>query len=134
VNLWKTLYRKHGLQPPRYAGLEEYVFETFERMYDAFEAQRDLIDADRFCEIRYEELVKDPIANMRMIYDKLELGGFEAVLPALEAYVAGAAGYQTNKYELSPDLREQVARRWGEFIRRYGYEGEAALEGVESKE
>lgn len=131
VNLWKTLYRKHGLQPPRYEGLEEHVFETFERMYRKFEAERDLIPADRFCEIRYEDLVKDPVGNVRTIYEKLNLGGFETVLPALEEYVAGTAGYQTNKYELSPELREQISRRWAGFIRQYGYESECAARNAE---
>lgn len=126
VNLWKTLYRKHGLQPPRYEGLEEHVFETFERMYRKFEADRGLIPADRFCEIRYEDLVKDPVGNVRAIYEKLKLGKFEAVLPALEEYVASTAGYKTNKYDLSPELREQIAERWGFFIRQYGYAEETA--------
>src|SRR5205085_3842132 len=31
VNLWKTLYRTHGLQKPTYAGLEERVLATFTR-------------------------------------------------------------------------------------------------------
>ena len=31
VNLWKSLYRNHGLQTPTFAGLEEHVFETFNR-------------------------------------------------------------------------------------------------------
>ena len=120
-NLWKTLYRKHGLQQPTYKGLEEHVLRTFERMYEKFEAERELIDPDRFCEVHYEELVRDPIGSMRTIYEKLGLGGFDAILPALEQYVAGMEGYQTNKYEMSEDARQQVARRWCDFIRRYGY-------------
>lgn len=131
VNLWKTLYRKHGLQPPRYEGLEEHVFETFERMYGKFEAERDLIPSDRFCEIRYEDLVKDPVGNVRTIYEKLNLGGFETVLPALEQYVAGTAGYQTNKYDLSPELHEQISRRWAGFIRQYGYEEDRGTRNAE---
>ena len=134
VNLWKTLYRKHGLQPPRYEGLEEHVFETFERMYRKFEAERDLIPSERFCEIRYEDLVKDPLGNMRAIYEKLGLGGFEMVLPALEEYVAGTAGYQTNKYDLSPELREQISRRWAGFIRQYGYEDECGARSAEQEQ
>src|SRR5487761_1101392 len=120
-NLWKTLYRKHGLQQPAFKGLEEHVLRTFERMYDKFEAERNLINTDRFCEVHYEELVRDPVGSLRTIYEKLNLGGFEAVLPALEQYVAGTEGYQTNKYELSEEARQQVARRWEGFIRRYGY-------------
>jgi hypothetical protein len=120
-NLWKTLYRKHGLQRPTYEGLEEHVLRTFERMYEKFEAERDRIAADRFCEVHYEELVRDPISCMRAIYEKLDLGDFEAILPALEQYVASTEGYQTNKYELSDEARRQVSRRWSDFIRRYGY-------------
>ena len=98
-------------------------------MYRKFEAVRDLIDTDRFCEIHYEELVIDPVGNMRTIYEKLGLGGFETVLPALEEYVASTAGYKTNKYELAPELRDQIARRWDFFIRQYGYAGEPAQTG-----
>src|SRR6185437_9960126 len=97
VNLWKTLYRKHGLQPPNYAGIDEYVFRTFERMYAKFEAERELIAPNRFCELRYEELVRDPVGSVRGIYEKLGLGEFERVLPPIEAYVAEMEGYQTNK-------------------------------------
>lgn len=126
VNLWKTLYRKHGMQQPTYDGLEEYVFRTFERMYERFEAERELIDADRFCEVHYEELVRDPVGAVRSIYDKLGLDEFDKVLPQLERYVAAAEGYRTNRYELSSELREQVSHRWAGFIRQYGYSTEAA--------
>lgn len=126
VNLWKTLYRKHGMQKPTYEGLEEYVFRTFERMYERFEAERELIDPDRFCEVHYEELVRDPVSTMRGIYEKLGLEEFDKVLPALEKYVAAAEGYRTNRYELSPELREQVSRRWAGYLRQYGYSTETA--------
>lgn len=125
-NLWKTLYRKHGLQRPTYDGLQEHVLRTFERMYEKFEAERDLIAADRLCEVHYEELVRDPIGCMRAIYEKLDLSDFEAVLPALEQYVAGTEGYQTNKYELTEEARREVSRRWSDFISRYGYASQPA--------
>jgi hypothetical protein len=121
VNLWKVLYREHGLQRPRFEGLEEHVFRTFERMYDRFEANRGLIEPEHFCEVRYEDLVRDPIGNLRRIYDELCLGEFEKVLPALEAYVAATEGYQTNQYQLSRELREEIARRWAFYMRQYGY-------------
>src|SRR5947199_8319137 len=43
VNLWKSLYRKHGLQTPTFAGLEEHVFSTFVRMDERYEAGKKLI-------------------------------------------------------------------------------------------
>ncbi len=121
VNLWKTLYQYQSLQRPNFAGLEEYIFTCFERMYRAFEAQRGLLAPARLCEVRYEDLVGDSLDQMRRLYDHLNLGGFEAVLPHLQQYLAGTKDYKTNKYDIAPDLRDQIDRRWGPFMRRYGY-------------
>ena len=50
------------------------------------------------------------------------LGGYERFLPRLEAYLATIKGYETNRYQLAPEQRALVSRRWGDVIRRYGYE------------
>jgi hypothetical protein len=121
VHLWKSLYHRQGMQTPTFDGLEEHVFETFTRMYDKLEETRHLVDDDHFYELRYEDLVRDPIGQMRELYEHLNLGDFEAVLPQLENYLASVAGYETNHYELTPEQREEIGRRWGAVIARHGY-------------
>jgi hypothetical protein len=121
VNLWKSLYRKHGLQTPTYAGLEDHVFSTFERMYARLEATRGLVAPERFYELRYEDLVREPVAEMQAMYDHLNLGGWDEVRPRLERYLDSVAGYETNRYELTPAQRAEIGRRWGPVIDRYGY-------------
>ena len=122
VHLWKTLYLKYGLQMPKYEGLEEYVLSTFERMYDKFDRDRPLVPAGRFAEVRYEDLVRDPVGELRTIYNSLGLDGFDKSLPRIEQYLAASDGYQTNQYELPDALREQISTRWRKFIDRHGYE------------
>jgi hypothetical protein len=121
VNLWKSLYRKHGLQRPTFAGLEEHVFQTFVRLYQRLEEGKKLIDPARFFEIRYEDLIRDPVGQMRRLYEQLDLGDFDRVVPRLEEYLKSISGYETNRYELPEVMRTQIAERWGEVIRRYGY-------------
>ena len=121
LTLWKTLWKVHGLQEPNYADLEEYVFRKFTHLYERWEATRKLIDPSRVYEVRYEELVRDPIGVMRKLYEHLGLGGFDAVEPYLKHYFADKADYKTNRYEQTPELRDRVEARWGEVIRRYGY-------------
>jgi omega-hydroxy-beta-dihydromenaquinone-9 sulfotransferase len=123
VNLWRTLYETHGLQKPTGAGLEEYVFGTFAHLYKRIEEGRQLVPPGRFHEMRYEDLVREPVGEMRRLYEALGLGGFEEVRPRIEAFFAANAGYQTNRYKpLEPALQAEITRRWGEVIRRYGYE------------
>jgi hypothetical protein len=122
VNLWKALYRTHGLQRPTFAGLEEQVFTAFNRLYDRLEEDRKQIAPERFYELRYEDLVRDPIGRLRALYEHLNLGGFDQFLPRLQSYLARTAGYETNRYELSPERRAEIGQRWGKVIRQYGYD------------
>ncbi len=123
VNLWKTLYETQGLQRPKFAGLEEYVFETFPHVYERIEQDRKLIPPGQFHELRYEDLIRDPIGELRRAYESLGLGGFEAALPKFQKYLEENAGYQTNRYRpLDPALQAEITRRWGKVIRQYGYE------------
>jgi LPS sulfotransferase NodH len=122
VHLWKSLYRAHGLQNPRFEGLEEYVFENFLRLYDRLEAGRRQVDPARFFDLKYEDLVRDPIGQMAALYDHLGLGGFDLVRPRLERSLAENARYETNRYDLDPDRLREIERRWDAVIRRYGYD------------
>lgn len=127
VNLWKSLSRTHGLQTPKNLGIEEYVFETFNRMYARLEEGKKLVPATHFYELRYEELVRDPLGEIEKIYEQLHLEDFAAMKPRLEKYLETIKGYETNRYQITPELRERIDARWGEVMRRYGYEcGEEA--------
>lgn len=129
VNLWKNLYRVQGLQKPTFAGLEEQVYQTFLRIYERLEEGKKQIDPKRFYELKYEDLVRDPVAEMRKLYDHLGLGGFEEYRPRLEDYLAGLKGYETNKYQLSSEQRAEITRRWAPVIEKYGYAQPVAAPG-----
>jgi hypothetical protein len=122
VNLWRTLYKLHGLQTPTFVGLEEQVLQTFTRMYQRLEEGRKLLDPGQFYELRYEDLIVDPAGALKKIYEHFQIGGFDQCLPRLTEYLASIKGYETNKYQLTKEQRAEITNRWGEVIRRYGYD------------
>ncbi len=122
VNLWRTLYKTHGMQTPSYVGLEELVLKTFIRMYEKLEEGKKLLAPKQFYELRYEDLVKNPEAEMVKIYDHFQLGGQQEFLPKLREYLASVKGYETNKYQLTDEQKVLIASRWGDVIQRYGYD------------
>jgi len=121
INLWKSFHRKHGLQNPTFAGLDEYVFRTFLRMDERYEAGKRLIPAGQLHELKYEDLVRDPLGELQTTYDRLGLSGFDAVKPRVQQYLDRTKGYETNKYELTPELKSRIGERWGDVIQRWGY-------------
>ena len=128
VNLWKSFASRHCFEPPKGLGVEEKVLREFRVIYDRLEEARPLFKPGRFHEVRYEELVKDPVGEMKKVYAALELEGFDAARPRLEEYVRQTDGYETNKYVITEDQRAEVNRLWGDIIRRYGYGEKSATD------
>jgi hypothetical protein len=121
IHLWKSLYQTHGLQIPRFEGLQEYVFTNFARLYAKLEQGRPLVDPARFHEMRYEDLVTDPIGEMERLYERLELTDFAALKPALARYLTEHSDYETNRYQVPGDLLREIENRCSEVIARHGY-------------
>jgi hypothetical protein len=122
VNLWKTLYQKHGLQKPNFQGLEEHVFSTFSHLYDRLERTKHLIQPGHFHEIRYEDLTADPKGQLGLLYERLGLGQFDAVWPHIAGYFRQNANYIPNRYpRLDDEQHAEITRRWAPVINRYGY-------------
>ncbi len=131
MKLWRALYSTQGLHNPPYldAWLDDYVLDMFQRLTVAFEEDRHLIPEDRLVEIRYEDLVKDPIGSMRSIYARLGLEKFDEAEGPMRATLTDRSDHRVSSYRLPKDLARKVAERLKPFIDRYGYREavEAAL-------
>lgn len=128
VRLWKSLSEVQGFQIPRDDGgwMERSVLDNLVRMYECFEKDRELIPPGRLVDIRYEDLVADPVGEMREIYKRLNLGDFAEVEVALTRQTMKARDYKTNKYALPPEVADRVRGRWAPYFQRYGYNGHEA--------
>ncbi len=131
VRLWRSLDEVQGLQVDRGERLEEYVFTCFEEMYTAFERDRSLLAPGQLHEVRYEDIVADPVGQLADAYEALGLGDFASVRPALEDHARSRqmTKYRTNTYRHDPRVVAEIGRRWRPFVDRYGYRPPEGFEG-----
>ena len=107
--------------------LDTRIISRYRRMYDAFFEERGMIPAKRYCEIAFEELERDAIGQIRSIYDKLELPGFDAAFPRLNEYVESLKGYEKNQFpELPIELRARLFDAWRPCFEEWGYDHRSA--------
>ncbi len=122
VRLWRTLEEVQGLQKPRSdAQLREFVWNGLTRMYKAFDAQYKLVPPGQLIELRYEDLVADPIRALENIYRDLNLGDFERVRDQLRQKLSDHHKYQANKHSIDPETEREILERWGDYAQKYGY-------------
>lgn len=120
--LWRSLDEVQALQKPNGDAITDYVTECLQRMYHAFHRDRGQLAPNRMIDIRYEDLVADPVGNLEKIYTHLHLCDFETVRGSIEQWVQNEhQAYQPNKLELSDEQERFVKSQWQEYFDRYGY-------------
>ncbi len=124
MRLWQTIDKLQAFQVPNYddAMLKNYIFECQDLMYSAYFEQKPNIPPDQLTEIRFEDLVADPVAQMNQVYDQLGLGEFDQVQPAIERYFEHKKDHQTNPFELEESLKLEIDTHWHGYMAAFGYD------------
>ena len=123
VNLWKSLneeQRMQGLGDQEW--VEEYVLDSLERMYQAYEADCQQLAEDQIYQIRFEDLVKDPCGALDSVYSQLDLGSFSRAEETVSNYLSSVKNYRRNHYDLPDEKGAIVRKRWSSYFESYGYE------------
>lgn len=110
------------LQSVRSVDWDERFVRQYCEMHDAFFDERPLIPHRQFHEVSFEELVADPIAQVRNIYEALDLPDFDYVERPLQEYVASLSGYEQNVFpEIPMETRERIVGEWLRCFEEWGY-------------
>ena len=120
VHFYRTLLGKLALQPYGHVDIERAVLDHYPRIMQALLDDTADLPPSRFVEVAFENFESAPLAEAERIYRTLELPGYAAAEPRFRGYLDEVSGYTKNRLRLSHERREEVERRWGPFIARWG--------------
>jgi hypothetical protein len=101
------------------------ILSIYEDMMQRFLEDRAMIPPGNLVEVRFEDLERDPLSELRRVYESLDLPGFAQAEPALRTYVESQRTYKKNRLALSPENRRLVTERWAFAFRAFGYPSDA---------
>jgi hypothetical protein len=119
---WTVTNRIYALGDTRTVDPRNIILETYAKTMQRYLQDKVLIPSGQLIEIAYEDLIQQPLATGRKIYDELQLPDFGPVEGQLQRYLAGQRSYVRLQHELPSAERELVSRQWEPFIRYWGYE------------
>ena len=129
VMLWRALFETQGLQKPRFdplanggPSIEQYVLDTMDVLYGDFFEQSATLQAGQYCQVRYEDLCRAPIAEVERLYAQLGLGQFASLRPRLESHLQQLRGYSPNEHCIAEDYKAEICRRWRWYMESFGYQ------------
>lgn len=120
--LYRTVVPRAQLQEISPDEIEAWVVRFYSQLMQRFLADKALIPAGNLVEVKYEDLEKAPLAQLRKVYETLSLPGFAEAEPAFRAYLDSIAGYQKNPQEIADDVITKVNQHWEFALDEWGYE------------
>jgi hypothetical protein len=112
---------KLALQDASEEEIEKQVVSNYIRLMNSFFEQKEQIKTDRFVEVRYEDLIDDPMKHIQHIYETLKIPGFETATPAMMKYLDRQSEYKTNVYSIDQRIVQHVDKNWKFTIDRWRY-------------
>jgi hypothetical protein len=121
----KAMHQSQGFHSPTFATLHDFIFDRYTALQTAILRDKKNIHPSRYIELRYEDLIQNPTAQLEKIYRHFHLPNVESIAGRIIPFMKNNPRRDAQK-NLSPELRQDVSMRWGTHIEHYGYNEEKA--------
>lgn len=127
LKMWQAMIADHVLQnwnaddPQHEAELSHNLTYFYgEIMRRCFEHSA-CLPANRFAEVRFADLERDPLGELERVYKQLDLPDWNEAAPRMQEYVGQTATYRRDGYpEPGPDFAP-IREAWDFAYKRLGY-------------
>jgi omega-hydroxy-beta-dihydromenaquinone-9 sulfotransferase len=123
-NLYTRALPMFQLQAITPQEVEDNVLMMYKDLMGAFLSDRHLIPPENLVEVRFEDLERKPLDELRRIYTCLGLPGYTDAEPKFQASINATANYEKNAYVIDQETAEKVQRHWGFALSALGYDGD----------
>lgn len=124
----KKLYRKFILKHMNYNNiddeqLENTILKLAHTGFNRYFIDKEIVPKNRLTEVKFEELVANPIEEIERIYKDIDLDGFEEIKDDIKHLIdLNYSGYQSQKYDIDRKVIDKVNKGLGNVIEKLGYE------------
>lgn len=119
--LWQFLFNALSMQD--FKGIETHLstLEIYETMMKKFLTELPGIPDDDFIELRFEDLERDPVAELAKVYEKFSLSDSEPALDKIRTYADTLRDYRRGYYQLPAATLKEIEARWGFALKHWNY-------------
>ena len=112
--LYRNVLPIFQLQAYDFESIKKDIIWMYKDLMTTYLHERSLIPEDQLFEISHYQLSEFPMEYLAEMYDALQLGDFQKVAPAVEAYLAQrrVKNFQKSTYDIPPREIEQLEREW----------------------
>jgi hypothetical protein len=98
------------------------IAQVYSEMVHYYEDNKHLIPSGNLVELRYEDLVNQPLDTVRRIYQQFGIHSLEKDLPEMKKYLEKSRELKRNHYGISAQMISLVNEHLMDIIKQWNYE------------
>ena len=118
---YQTLIDKFAWQTVDHLDLDRLVLQSYRRMMDHIERDRQSLPDGHFADLRYEDLEAQPLVEIEKLYERLGLGDIGPHRATFERYLASVDGFEKTFVPETPGDQHLVEHHCRTLLDRFGY-------------
>lgn len=111
MHLRRTMLSENSLGPTDFSTSEEDMLYFYEKCIRTYEETKTLIPAGHLYELRFEDMEKDPLGEIRKVYHNLNLPGWERLEPKIQEKLPSLKAYRKNAFRMDRETMRAVYSR-----------------------
>lgn len=108
--------------PPKWEVFEHAMVDLYKRMYAKYFDEKDLIPSGNFSEVRYEDLISQPLIELKRMYSELKLNGYEETKDKFTDYIATQANIRLANYKINDVTKQKIYNYLKDTIELWEYD------------
>ncbi len=122
LHLRRTMFGENNFAPLDMEKLEEDMSNIYIDHLNVYERDRQVVPEGQLHEVRFEDLEADPVNEMRKVYERLNLSGFDELEKNMQPYLKDQKSYKKNKYEMDAAQEKKIYEKWQKAFELFGYD------------
>jgi omega-hydroxy-beta-dihydromenaquinone-9 sulfotransferase len=121
IHMWSIVQRQNALNHNMRRPLAGEVCDVMNFMTAQVDERLKKLPAGRSCEIRFEDLERDPAGSLRTLYGCLDIPFTSDFEDNIRKFLAEISGYKKNTFTLSEEEKQTISVKMKDFMSRYHY-------------
>lgn len=110
--LWNTLLSNLALQNFTERQMEAEIIYVYKKLMNSYLEQRSKIPEGQLAEIRFKNLMADPVNQIELAYKKLNLSGFKEAEASFIQFLGNQASGKSSEYDYENRIIETINKQW----------------------
>lgn len=118
---WGVVQNIYALQNTKEVDVNKIILDTYSQMTSRYLEERSLIPKGQLVELAYHDFIRNPLENLRNVYNDLNLPEFREIEEKLRNFTKKQREFVELKHQIPDFEKNRVNEAWKESFQNWGY-------------